>query len=124
MNSTVFMQTTCVAMSIRKLLATGAAIAAIVTPLNGHAAPDPQSTLAASPMVLAQNNLPEADEPLGSAANPIPLSSPTPAELAYRLKAGDPNVVSNQPIPDTPLNRSRYGEPLSRTGQASAPDGN
>ncbi|HEY2661085.1 MAG TPA: hypothetical protein VGI79_15295 [Caulobacteraceae bacterium] len=94
----MFMLTTCVAMSIPQLLATGAAIAPIVMPLSGQAAQGPQSTAAASRIVLAQNNLPDA-APLGSAANPIPLSSPTPAELAYRLKAGDPNAVSNQPIP-------------------------
>lgn len=62
--------------------------------------------------------------PIGSASNPIPLDSPTPAELAHRLVAGDPSVVTNGPIPDTPSNRAIHGPPNSRAGRASAPDGN
>jgi len=51
------------------------------------------------------------------------LSSPTPPELASKLKAGDPTVVSNAPIPDTPENRARYGEPMSNGGRHTAPVG-
>lgn len=51
-------------------------------------------------------------------------SSPTPAEQAYSLKAGDPTVVSNAPVPDTKANRMRYGRPLSMTGRKTAPAGN
>lgn len=51
-------------------------------------------------------------------------SSPTPADQAYSLKAGDPTVVSNAPVPDTKANRARYGRPLSMTGRKTAPAGN
>jgi len=51
-------------------------------------------------------------------------SSPTPADQAYTLKAGDPTVVSNAPVPDTKANRARYGRPLSMSGQKTAPAGN
>jgi len=51
-------------------------------------------------------------------------SSPTPADQAYALKAGDPTVVSNAPVPDTKANRARYGRPLSMTGRKTAPAGN
>ncbi|MGA0600789.1 hypothetical protein ACO2Q3_08800 [Caulobacter sp. KR2-114] len=51
-------------------------------------------------------------------------SSPTPADQAYALKAGDPTVVSNAPVPDTRANRARYGRPLSMTGRKTAPAGN
>lgn len=51
-------------------------------------------------------------------------SSPTPADQAYTLKAGDPTVVSNAPVPDTKANRARYGRPLSMTGRKTAPAGN
>ena len=51
-------------------------------------------------------------------------SSPTPVAEAYRLKAGDANVVSNSPIPDTVENRRAYGQPMSNGGRATAPAGN
>ena len=66
----------------------------------------------------------DPNAPLGSAAHPIPQSSPTPADQAYRLKAGDPNVVSNAPIPDTPETRARVGQPMSRTGKRTPATGN
>jgi len=50
-------------------------------------------------------------------------SSPTPADEAFKLKAGDPNVVSNAPIPDTPANRHLYGGPMSNAGRHTAPTG-
>lgn len=62
--------------------------------------------------------------PLGSPAHPIPQNSPTPADQAYRLKAGDPSVISNAPIPDTPQNRSSFGAPLSYGGKATTASGN
>jgi hypothetical protein len=51
-------------------------------------------------------------------------SSPTPADEAFRLKAGDPNVISNGPVPDTPANRHLYGGPMSNAGRHTAPAGN
>jgi hypothetical protein len=40
------------------------------------------------------------------------------------MKAGDPNVVTNGPVPDTRENRAKYGRPLSNAGKRSAPAGN
>ena len=54
----------------------------------------------------------------------VALVSPMAADQAYALKAGDPTVVSNAPIPDTKANRARYGSPLSTTGRKTAPAGN
>lgn len=51
-------------------------------------------------------------------------SSPTPADQAYKLVAGAPNTVSNQPVPDTPENRAKYGGPMSNGGKKTAPRGN
>lgn len=51
-------------------------------------------------------------------------SSPTPADQAYKLTAGAPNTVSNQPIPDTAENRAKYGGPMSNGGRKTAPRGN
>jgi hypothetical protein len=52
------------------------------------------------------------------------ISSPTPADQAYTLKAGEPNVVSNGPVPDTVANRRLYGGPMSNAGRRTAPQGN
>jgi hypothetical protein len=67
---------------------------------------------------------PANSAPLGSADHPIPQNSPTPADQAFHLKAGDPNVVSNQPVPDTPENRAAYGQPMSHGGKATRAAGN
>ena len=61
----------------------------------------------------------EAAQPAG-----IPVGSPTPIEQAYLLKAGDPNVVSNPPVPDTPATRRAYGGPDSNGGKQTRPVGN
>lgn len=61
----------------------------------------------------------EAAQPAG-----IPTSSPTPVEQAYLLKAGDPTVVSNPPVPDTPATRRAYGGPESNGGKKTRPVGN
>jgi hypothetical protein len=50
-------------------------------------------------------------------------SSPTPADQAYLLKAGEPNVVSNGPVPDTAANRRLYGGPTSNAGRHTAARG-
>lgn len=61
----------------------------------------------------------EAGQPAG-----IPLSSPTPVAQAHLLKAGDPSVVSNTPVPDTPATRRAYGGPDSNGGRQTRPVGN
>lgn len=61
----------------------------------------------------------EAAQPAG-----IPTSSPTPVAQAYLLKAGDPYVVSNAPVPDTPATRRAYGGPDSNGGKQTRPVGN
>ncbi|HYE46096.1 MAG TPA: hypothetical protein VEA44_10025, partial [Caulobacter sp.] len=67
-----------------------------------------------------------ADDVASSAAQPagIPTSSPTPVEQAYLLKAGDPTVTSNSPVPDTPATRAAYGGPDSNGGRKTRPVGN
>ena len=39
-------------------------------------------------------------------------------------KAGDPNVITNGPVPDTKENRAKYGQPMSNAGRQTAPAGN
>jgi hypothetical protein len=51
-------------------------------------------------------------------------SSPTAPDAAFKLKAGDPTVISNNPVPDTPQNRKLYGGPMSNAGRHTRPAGN
>jgi hypothetical protein len=105
--------------------AAGLVLAAVAFPLASQAAglstwnPAPGAHL--TRMAAYAPNL---KAPLGSAANPIPENSPTPANLAYKIGPTDANIVTNGPIPDTRANRARYGQPTSTAGRASNPVGN
>jgi hypothetical protein len=88
-----------------------------MAPTDPNAAPPP----AAAPMA------PSADQsgtPASASMGGPVTSSPTPVASAYTLKAGDPNVISNPPIPDTPANRAQYGRPMSNAGKHTAAAGN
>lgn len=52
-----------------------------------------------------------------------PASSSTLGDPAM-MKAGDPSVVTNGPVPDTRANRAKYGRPMSNAGKKSTPAGN
>jgi hypothetical protein len=78
----------------------------------------------ASPPATAAGMATDTSASLGSPSNPIPRNSPTPFDQAYTLKAGDPSVISNGPVPDTPQNRRAYGQPMSRAGKLTTPAGN
>jgi len=85
--------------------------------LNPTTAPTPADPTAAT-------TAPAADT--GTAAPTsatLPASSLNPDQQAT-LKAGDPNVVSNPPVADTPENRKAYGSPMSNAGKRSAAKGN
>ncbi|MBO9710447.1 MAG: hypothetical protein J7521_19775 [Caulobacter sp.] len=93
-----------------------------VNPDPTAAAPADQSMPAADPAAAAA--MPAA--PTGTAtdtAGVVPTSSMPPEQQAG-LKAGDPNVVSNPPVADTPENRKLYGKPLSNAGRHTAAKGN
>jgi hypothetical protein len=66
---------------------------------------------------------PAASDSAVNASGVVLLSSKPPEEQAT-LKAGDPNVVSNAPVPDTVANRAKYGRPLSNGGRHTPPKGN
>ena len=72
-------------------------------------------------------NPPAAAASPADALNPNPpggfASSETLGDTS-KLKAGDPDVVSNAPVPDTQENRAKYGRPMSHAGRATAPSGN
>jgi hypothetical protein len=125
-------------MKTARLLTAAALSALLLTPLaalaQDQAQPAPAPTMNAAPASVAPSapdaaspvaaTIQDSAAPMGSPANPIPESSPTPAAQAGALTAGDASVVSNGPVPDTKANRARYGKPLSAAGRATNPAGN
>jgi hypothetical protein len=114
------------------ILLAAAAIAAMTAgaaAAQTSAAPGGSDTTPA-PMNSGPSMAPSADQAGTPAAatmgnpNVVVESSPTPVASAYTLKAGDPNVISNPPIPDTPANRALFGKPMSNAGRHTAAAGN
>ena len=87
------------------------------TPAQPATATDMAADPAASPSAMAA---PAAGV---NASGVVPVSSKSPEEQAM-LKAGDANVVTNGPVPDTKANRAKYGGPMSNGGRHTAPRGN
>ena len=84
-------------------------------------ATDPAATTSMPADPTAATTMPAAT---GAAIDTAGRVSSMPAEQQAALKAGDPNVVSNPPVADTPENRKLYGKPLSNAGKHTAPKGN
>lgn len=54
-----------------------------------------------------------------------PVPPPAPAAPSYATSASvTTSTVTNGPVPDTPENRRRFGQPLSNAGKRTAPVGN
>jgi UrcA family protein len=71
---------------------------------------------------------PPLAEPAPPVSEPIPDAAPAAGEYGQGASAVEPaytsQTVTNGPVPDTPANRARYGQPMSRAGQQTAPRGN
>ncbi|MBX3480920.1 MAG: hypothetical protein KF842_11015 [Caulobacter sp.] len=93
-----------------------------------HAGPPVDQPPSAAPVdaTTAPQTVPEGTMKDDSMAQPVilPADSPTPVDQAYLLKAGDPTVTSNTPVPDTPAVRAEFGGPDSHGGQQTKPVGN
>lgn len=119
-------------MPLTKLLTAAALAAAFVSPACAGPGYQPQPTqpMAAAPAQPPAPAAEEAAQPASatavdaSAPAVVLQDSPTAPEDAWRLKAGDPNVVANAPIPDTVENRRLYGGPISNGGRQTVPAGN
>lgn len=116
-------------MSLTRLLTVAAVSALIAGP--AFAGPDPAhipDPAVSEPMhapAATQSGTPASTTVVDPAAPAVILQdSPTPPESAWTLKAGDPNVVTNGPVPDTRENRARYGQPISNGGRRTTPAGN
>lgn len=112
-----------------KLIPIFISMAALTMPVVAAADPSgspvmPNSAPAATESgVPASVVFPDPSAPLGSPQNPVPQASPTSADQASALQAGDPTVVSNGPVADTKANRAKYGQPMSQGGRQTQPAG-
>ena len=95
-----------------------------VNPPAASAPAMPAPAASATQAGVPASSVSDSAAPLGSPANPIPQSSPTPVDQASSLTAGDATVVSNGPVPDTPANRAKYGKPMSHAGRMTQAAGN
>ncbi len=98
-------------------------IAALAALAAGAAAGQPAASngMSDQPTAATEAGAPAAAAIVGGGGV---TSSPTPVDQAYLLKAGEPKVVSNGPVPDTTANRQLYGGPTSNAGRHTAPQGN
>ncbi len=92
-------------------------------PADTSAAPDNASAPAVNAATPGYNSRVGASADNGAAAPTVPASSSALGDPT-NLKAGDPGVVSNGPVADTPENRAKYGRPDSHAGTRTAPAGN
>jgi hypothetical protein len=60
----------------------------------------------------------------GASMQNAPAASATGTESSAQVAEGGPQVIAGQPVPDTPDNRAKYGQPLSHAGKHTAPSGN
>lgn len=123
-------------MSLTRLFTAAAVTALLAGPAFAGAEPAPvdQRPVTESQPMNAQPMVPMTADQMATPASAsvrdphapavVLGDSPTAADQAWRLKAGDPSVVSNGPVPDTAENRARYGAPISNGGRKTRPVGN
>ncbi|HEY1560481.1 MAG TPA: hypothetical protein VGF71_06290 [Caulobacteraceae bacterium] len=89
-----------------------------------QAAPDQTSPPQAAPDQAAPAPAPAAETAgVNASTGPVPADQLPPGQ-ASALAAGDNQLITNGPVPDTPANRAKYGGPNSRAGRRTAPAGN
>jgi len=123
-------------MSLTRILAAAAATALLAGPAFAGTGPAPvdQRPVAETQPMNSQPMTPMSADQMASPASATAVNpqapavvlgdSPTAPDQAWRLRAGDPSVVSNGPVPDTAENRARYGAPISNGGRKTRPVGN
>ncbi len=100
----------------------GPALAQDPAPIPEDAANPPAST--SMPTDTPAPAATDMGAPASATAPMIMRQDSVSPEQAATLKAGDPNVVTNGPIPDTRENRRKYGGPMSTGGRRTTPAGN
>ncbi len=66
-----------------------------------------------------------ADAPKAPVDSPPPPAAQTgtPADASATLNGAPVQTIASQPVPDTPENRAKYGQPMSRAGKRTKPTG-
>lgn len=123
-------------MALSRLLAVSAIMTTFLLPASAFgqgvagsrhhgrdAEPEPtMNSIVAKAILISDTAAPPAPpEPAVVAAPPAPPTASDPPPQPARVAT---ITVTNGPVPDTPENRAKYGRPMSRTGQISAPAGN
>lgn len=94
----------------------GAAIAQPTAPSN--ASPD------SSPPASDQSAAPPTDNAQPAQAPNANAATAAAANTSANVDSGAVRVIASQPVPDTPANRAKYGQPMSRAGQHTPAVGN
>jgi hypothetical protein len=89
-------------------------------------------SLFAGVAMAGEDHAQTADQSSASAQSSVPAEAVTPsANVVSSTTTTDASgatvtteLVTNGPVPDTPANRARYGQPMSHAGKATAPRGN
>ncbi len=109
-------------------LIAGAAMAQSTTTTG---TPPPQSPMAtpnsmgATPATTDPSNYPPAPVTTDTTMTAPSTDTTTLPTRMYTTSSGvNVQVISNGPVPDTPENRAKYGQPLSHAGKKTAPAGN
>jgi hypothetical protein len=104
-------------------VATGNAATNLSRP-SGQAGTGDSTAPSATAPVQGPNgaSAPGVTSPSSDAATVAPAAG-APTERAPSANAGT-DLISNGPVPDTPANRAKYGQPLSNAGRLTKPAGN
>ena len=65
-----------------------------------------------------------AVRPIAENAQPMPAPTGGAVETSAVVNGQTVQVISSQPVPDTPENRAKYGQPLSHAGKMTPAIGN
>ena len=103
-----------------KHLLTAAAVLALMT-----GAAQAQTTAASPPMSTPDVNPKPMDSTTTTSATvPATALAPSASTSTDASAIVSVQTVTNGPVADTPANRAKYGQPLSRAGKRTAPRGN
>jgi hypothetical protein len=94
--------------------------ASAAPPTADDAPPAPAGAPAPAPVQPSASATTTAPAPAAPAASPAPPAPPPPAAAPQP----GARTTANAPVVDTPENRARYGQPQSRAGKRSNPQGN
>jgi len=107
------------AASAAALLIGGVAFADPAMSPDPTAAPPPATDQSAAPMDQSAAPAEQPAAPADQSMAPAATGSATDSSANVGV-----TVVASQPVPDTPENRARYGQPMSHAGKHTAARGN